>query len=152
VLGIPLQRDLTTMRPILHGLKGLATDEIVVEVDDAGVVEVPRREIIILDVLRDEAAADRRIRLERVAREPLAIGLHVLAGIDCLQWRRDPAGFHCAGAIGAAADELQTELGTGFDDRIADLITLGPRTPEFEPRSAGEGMSERADLVTGDLD
>src|SRR5580765_3663607 len=82
VCGVERERDLLAMRTPGALLECLAADEIVIELDVRSVAELPRREVVVLDVRRIEAAADRRVRLVTIGREPLPIGLHPVARID----------------------------------------------------------------------
>ena len=68
VVVVERERHLVTMLAVRHPLECLAPDELVVELDVAPVAEVPRGEVVVLDVGRDEAAADRRRALVAVSR------------------------------------------------------------------------------------
>ena len=52
VLVVERQRDLLAVLVLRHPLERLAADEVVVELDDAAVADVPRREVVVLDVCR----------------------------------------------------------------------------------------------------
>src|SRR5690606_19738867 len=58
-----------------------AADEVVVEFHKGTVAEIPGREVVVLDIIGNEAAADRCICLIALVGEPFAIGLHLLACI-----------------------------------------------------------------------
>src|SRR5690606_30440613 len=101
----------------LHPLERLAADEVVIEADETAVVELVRREVVVLDVLGVETAAERRRRLVRVLRQPLAIGPELLAGIDRGQRARQPAGLERIRVVGPAADLDEAVLASGLEQR-----------------------------------
>ena len=70
VVGVPGERDLAAMRLAGDLLERFAADEVVVELDERAVADLVRRHVVVLDVVRDEAAADRAGGL--VARSPAA--------------------------------------------------------------------------------
>ena len=85
---------------VRQSLERLAADEVVVELDVAPVAEIPRREVVVLDRGRDEAAADRRSPLVAVRGKPLAIRLQGVAGVDGGQRGGDPAGLERVRGVG----------------------------------------------------
>ena len=105
VLAVPLEGHLAAVRLALHRLQRFAPDEVVVELDERAVAHLVRSDVVVLDVVRDEAAADRGGALVAVGRQPLAIGLHLVAGVDAGQRRRDPARLEGVGRVRARADQ-----------------------------------------------
>ena len=91
VFAVPDQRYLLAPRVVGHLLERLAADELVVELDERSVAQVVRRQVVVADVVRVEAAAERCHGLVALAVQPLAVRLHVRPGIDRGQGRRDPA-------------------------------------------------------------
>ena len=55
------------MRLACDLLQRFAADEVVVELDERAVAELVRRQVVILDIVRDEAAADRASGLQPAA-------------------------------------------------------------------------------------
>src|ERR1039458_10010825 len=60
ILVVQRQRDLFAMSAVRYLLERFAADEVMIEFDKGAVAHIPRREIIVFDILRIEAAADRR--------------------------------------------------------------------------------------------
>ena len=54
-------------------LERLAADELMVELHECAVAEVLGGEVVVLDVVRNEAAAERRVAFESDGRQPLAV-------------------------------------------------------------------------------
>ena len=54
VVVVERQRDLLAVVVVGHALERLAADEVVVELDVAAVAEVPGREVVVLDVVREK--------------------------------------------------------------------------------------------------
>ena len=108
----------------------LAADEVVVELHERAVADVPRRQVVVLDVARRRSCRRSRPCLVAVGRQPLAVGLHrLVAGVDRRQRRRDPARFQRVRRIGAAADQAQAEVLAGLDQiasRTASPSSHGP--------------------------
>ena len=74
VLVVEGQRHLTAVLAVGHPLERIAADEIVVELDEVTVTQIPRGEVIILDVGGDEAAADRRRAFVSGRGQPFPVG------------------------------------------------------------------------------
>src|SRR6185437_10281806 len=91
-------------------LEGLGPDGVVVELDEGAVAERVGREIVILDALGDETAADRARALVAARGQPLAVGAHLLAGVHRRQRRGDPARLESVAGVGARAHLLQPEV------------------------------------------
>src|SRR6476619_3387468 len=72
VLAVPRERDLSPCRR-LHLLERFPTDEVVVELHEAAVAELVRSQVVVLDVVRCAAAAERPCSLVPVGRAPLAV-------------------------------------------------------------------------------
>src|SRR5882724_3242968 len=78
ILAIPGEGHLLPLRLPGDLLQRLASDEIMVELDERTVPQLVRRHVIVFDVVRHEAAADRPRALISARRQPLAILLHLL--------------------------------------------------------------------------
>ena len=85
-------------------------------------------------------------------RQPLAVLLHLLAGVDGRQRRRNPAGLQRVGGVGARADLNQAEVLARFENRLANLLALRVRPPDLQPRGAGHAVTQGANLPALDLD
>src|SRR5690606_22567248 len=117
---------------------------------ERAVAELPRVEVVILDRLADERAADRAGGFIAVGAEPLAVILQLVAGVDRGQRARDPARFQRVRGIGAAADRDQAELFTRLEDLVADVILLFVGAPDFEARRTGHAVAQRAHGLVAD--
>ncbi len=140
------------MRPLGLLLERLAADEVVVELHEGAVPQLVRRHIVVLDAVRNEAAADRTRALVTVRRQPLAVFLHLLAGVHGRKRRRDPARLEGIARIRARADLDEVEFPAGLENGVADLVALGVRTPHHQAWRAGHTVSERAHLAARDVD
>ena len=149
---VPRERHLLAVALALHRLQGFLADEVVVVLGEAGVTELVRRGVVVLDIVRHEAAAEGGIGFVARARQPLAIGLHLVAGIDRRHRRGDPARLQRVGRVGARADLHHAEVLAGFEDRGADLFAFRVGAPHFEARRAGHAVAQRAHLAAGDRD
>src|SRR5690606_12436147 len=108
--------------------------------DVEAVAELERSDVVVLDVVADEAAAERTDRLVAVRAEPVAILLqHAFTAVDAGQRRRNPAGLERVRRVRAAADEAQVDadVARGLCDRRLDVVLVGVRTPELEAGHAG---------------
>src|SRR5437879_13444700 len=103
--------------------------EVAIEADERAVAQLPRVEVVVLDVVGHEAAADRAGGLVAVGTEPLAIGLELLARIDRRQRRRNPARFQSVRAVSAAPAGQHATLLAGLETGGAALHLLPLRTP-----------------------
>src|SRR5204863_2286660 len=118
------ERHLLAVWPLRLLLERRAPDEIVVELHVRPVAEVPGRQVVVLDVRRVEAAANRRLRLVAVGREPLPVRLQLLARIDGGERRWHPARLQRVGRIRASADEAEAELLARFGNGVANQVVL----------------------------
>ena len=134
VVAVPRERDLLPRRLLRELLERLAADELVVELHERAVAQVVRREVIVLDLLRDEAAAERRHRL--VARCPRATRgspLHLRR-----RCRRPAAATESSPTRACSWDRCarrrcrDAELRAGLEQRVAHGLALVPR-PEQLP-------------------
>ena len=66
VLVIPGERHLLALRVGLDLLERVAADEVVVELHELAVAELPRVQVVVLDVVRDEAPGERVVGLVAV--------------------------------------------------------------------------------------
>src|SRR5690606_8023823 len=107
----PLERDLLPVRLVLHLDERVLADEVVLlPADVEAVAELERSDVVVLDVVADEAAAKRTDRLVAVRAEPVAILLqHAFTAVDAGQRRRNPAGLERVRRVRAAADEAQVD-------------------------------------------
>jgi len=108
----------------------------VVELHERPVTEIPRSEVVVRDVVRVEAAAERAGALVPVRGEPLAVGLQVVAGEDRGQRAGDPARLEGVRRVDARSDLREAELLAGLDDCGLDLVAFGPGAEELEPGDA----------------
>ena len=152
VVAVPGERHLLALRVERHLLDGLAADEVVVELDVRAVAEVVRRQVVVLDVVRVEAAAERARALVPGGRQPLAVRLHLVAREDRRERAGDPPRLERVRGVHARADLPQPELLAGLDDRGLDLGALLPRPEQLEPGNAGHAVVQRAHLAAGDRD
>src|ERR1700691_2385021 len=111
--------------------------EIVVVLDERPIAQFPRRQVIILDVVGNETAANGPSGLVAVGAEPLAVGLELLAGVDARQRRGNPARLQGIRGIGPAAAGNHAELPARLEDRSANLLLLLVGPPNFQARGAG---------------
>ena len=148
---MPGQSHLAALSLRLDLLERVAAVEVVVELDEAAVAELPWVQVVVRDVVADEAPVQRGVGLVAAGRQPLAVGAQRLAGVDRGQRRRDPARLERVGAVGARAARLDAELAPGLEDRVADLVVGLVRAPDLEPGSAGHAVAERADALAGDV-
>src|SRR3954452_325976 len=151
VVGVPLQGDLAALRVLVHGLEGVTADEVVVELDERAVPEVPRVGVVVLDVVGHEAAGDGVGRLVAVRPQPLPVGTHLLAGVDGRQRRGDPPGLEGVGRVCPRADGLQAELPAGLEDGVADAVVALVGAQDLPPRRPGQAFPQRADGVPADV-
>src|SRR6185436_12472996 len=92
------------------------------------------RQIVIRDVVGVKTAAERSHGFVARSFQPLPIGLHLFAGIDRRQRRRDPARFEATRWIRSRADLLYSELLAGIHNGVFHFVAVFPRTKEFPPR------------------
>src|SRR5688572_14040684 len=140
VVPMPGEGHLLAMRLVCDLLQRFATDEVVVELDERAVAELVRREVIVLDIVRDEAAADRASGFVARRRQPFAVLLHLLAGVNRGQRRGNPTRLERVAGVGASADLNQAEIPARLQDRLADLVALCVGAPDLEARRAGHAM------------
>src|ERR1700761_4621334 len=153
VLAVPGQRHLAALRGLVERLERLAADEVVVEPHHVAVAELVGREVGVLDVARHEAAAERAGEaLVADGREPLAVRLELLAGVNRGQRRGDPAGLQRVRGVGAGPNRHDAELLAGVKDRLADLEVLLVRAPDLKARLTGHAVPERVNLTALDVD
>src|SRR6185312_1252223 len=130
----------------------LAADEVMVELDEWAVPQLVGRQVVIFDVVRDEAAADRAGGLVAAGREPLAVLLHLLAGVHGRQGRGNPARLQRVRGVGAGTHRDDAELFTGLQDRIADELALLVRPPQLQARGAGHAVPQGAYPLAANVD
>src|SRR5690606_19933356 len=151
VVRVPRERDLLAVRLVGDLLECLTADEVVVELHERAVTDLVRRDVVVLDVGRYEAARKTARALVAVGRQPLAVRLQLVAGIDGGQRRRDPAGLERIRRVRARPDLMQTEILAGLDDRGANLLALLVRAPDLESRCSGHAVTQRAHGPPRDL-
>ena len=130
----------------------LSPDEIVVELDHVAVPELPRREVVVLDVRCIEAAADRPGCLAGGRRQPLTERAQLVAGEDGRHGPRDPAQLERVREVGERPDPAQVVCAPA--SRIASL-TAGPSShgPQNSRSGvAGHRVPHRPDVMAGDRD
>ena len=111
-----------------------------------------RRRVVVVDVVRVVAAAERAGALVALGRKPLAICLHLVAGEDRGQRARDPARLERVRRVDAGADLAEPVVLAGLDDRRADVLHLLPRPEQLEAGDARHAVVERAHLLACDRD
>src|SRR6266853_2499523 len=99
-----------------------------------------------------QTAAERTRTLITRRRQPLPVGLHLFAGVDRGQGRRDPPRFKRVGRVRAVADLTKTKVLAGLNNRGAYLFAFGVRPPNLEARRAGHAVAQRANLTSRDVD
>src|SRR5690606_39616643 len=92
VVRAPLERDLLALNRRIDLLQRVGADEIVVELHERAVAQLPRVEIVVFDRLADERTADRAGGFIAVGTEPFAVVLELVAGVERRQRAGDPAG------------------------------------------------------------
>src|SRR5690606_10079003 len=110
------------------------------------------RDVVVFDLVGDEAATDGAGCLVAVSAKPFAIGFHFRVGVDGRQRGGDPAGFQRVRRVSAGTHWTDAEFFARLQDRAADLFTFFVRSPDFETRCAGHAVTQRADGASGDLD
>src|SRR5579859_444942 len=91
VLAVPIERHLSAVWAALHIFERGATDEIVIELDKRAIAQFVRCNVVVLDVVGDEAAANGGHAFITGRRQPLSIRPHLVAGVDRWQRRGYPA-------------------------------------------------------------
>src|SRR5215470_4973620 len=91
IFAVPRERDLLAMRLLRDLLERLAADELVVELNERPVADLVRRDVVVLDVLRDVAAGETAGGFVAPRGQPFAVRLHALVRVDGRQRRRNPA-------------------------------------------------------------
>src|SRR5690606_14582911 len=114
--------------------------------------DLVRRDVVVLDIARDEAARQRARGLVAVFLQPLAVRLQLLAGVDRRQRRRNPPGLERVRRVGARADLMEAELPARLDDRRANLVALFVRAPDLETRRTRHAVTQRPHRTSLDLD
>src|SRR5690349_116146 len=79
---IERQRYFLTMRSVGFLFERGPADEVVIELYDGSVAEIPRSEVVIFDVVGIKTAANGRFRFVAIGREPFAIRFQLFAGVD----------------------------------------------------------------------
>ena len=123
-----------------------------VELHERAVADVVRRNVVVLDVLRQVAATQRAGSLIARGWQPLAEGLHLLARVHCRQRRGNPARFQRVGGIGARTDLMQAVVLAHFEDGVLHFIAFAVGAPNLEARCAGHAVAQCAYLPAGDVD
>src|SRR4029078_7849272 len=95
IVAVPLDRDLlTVLLAVLELRQRVLADEVLLPTDVEAVAELERIDVVVLDVVAHEAAADRSDRLVAVRAEPVAIVLyHAVARVDAAGRGRNTARF-----------------------------------------------------------
>src|SRR5919106_2321424 len=148
VVGVPAERHLMPGR--LHLPERVPADEVMVELHKRPVAEIPRGQVVVLDVVGHEAASERACCLVPIGGKPLAVRLHLLAREDGGERGRDPAGLERVRCVGARSDLPQPEVATSLDDRAADLLALLPRAEELHPLRTRHPVVKRPHLSARD--
>src|SRR5690606_7823611 len=151
VFLVPLEGDLLALLFRVQLLERVAADEVVVELHERAVTQLPRVEVVVLDLLTDERTADRTGGFVGVGRQPLAVALQLVAGVARRQRARDPAGFERVRRIGTRTDRDQAELFACLEDLLADVVLVLVGAPDFQTRRTGHAVAQRADGLVADL-
>src|SRR4029077_13241843 len=107
-----------------------AAVKLMVEFHEGAVTQLPRRQVVILDLVGDEAPANRAGGLVAVAAQPLPAGPELVARVNRRERRGNPARLQRVRRIGTAAAGHDPEFLSRLEDGRADLLLLGVRTPD----------------------
>ncbi len=154
VVAVPHERHLLApLRRALrdHFLQSRAANEVVIEADDAAVVELVRREVVVLDVVRVEAASQRSGRFIRALGQPFSIRLHLLARVDRGERARQPTGFERVRVVSAATDLNHAVLLAGLEQRRMNDVVVLPRPPHLQAGLPGHAVAQRSHFLARDL-
>jgi hypothetical protein len=151
VFSVPGQGDLLALLSWVELLQCVATDEVVIELDEGAVAELPGVEVVVLDVVGNERTSKCVGCFVAVSGEPLAVAALSLAGVDSWQWRRNPAGLEGVRLVGARTNRLNTELATSFEDGVTDALGVLVGTPDLEAGGASHTVTEGANLDSTDV-
>src|SRR5690606_20704612 len=156
VVAIPLERDLLAVLRVLQLDERILADEVVLlPADVEAVAELERIDVVVLDVVADEAAAQRADGLVAVGAEPVAVVLqHAVAAVDARQRGRNPARLERVRRVRAAADETQVhaDVARGLLDRRLDVVLVGVRAPDLETGRARHAVTQRLHAARADVD
>ena len=125
--------------------------EVVVESHERAVSELERVQVVVLDVVRHEAAGQGVDRLVARRRQPLPVRAQLLARVDRGQRRRDPPRLERVRRVRAGPDGLEPELPPRLEDRLADVVVRLVRAPQLEARRAGHAVAQRSHLLPADV-
>src|SRR5690625_4879697 len=149
VLGVPRQGDLLALDGGVDLLQRFTADEVVVELHEGAVAQLPRVEVVVLDVVRHEATGQRVGRFVGVHAQPLAVGAQLFTGVDRRQRRGDPARLQGVGGVGTGADRHDAELFALLEDFVAHLVIGGVVTPDLQTRRTSHTVTQGEHPLTG---
>ena len=135
------------MAVVLHNLESVATDEVVVELDEAPVSQFPRRDVVTLYVGRDEAATQLQIRLPAVTGEPATEVCELICGVDRRTRIRHPSALENRAEVGLRASLEQPEALACGEDRIADGLHVLIWTGELGALMPGHAVAQHEDAA-----
>ena len=151
---LPFQASVTFFRCRVLGdlFESFSSGEIVIEFHHEPIAEIPGRQVVVLDVVRNRSCLRATPSLHSPFGEPLPVGFHLLAGIYRRHRRRNPSRFQGIGRVCPGADLTEPELLAGLDDGRPDFLAFLMRTPDFKARRSGHAVTQSADFTSGDGD
>lgn len=143
VFGVEHEGHLGAALLVLRLRQGVAAVEVVVEVDQASVPELVGRDVVVLDVLGEEAAVQRPLALDTEQRQLTPVFQQVRVGVDARHRRRDPTALHARGRVGQRAHPDHAQRLPGGEQRVLHGGRVLPRADEFEPRLPCHAVPQR---------
>src|SRR5690606_36438384 len=119
--------------------------------DDA-VTDIPWREEIAFNAVRNVGAADGAHGAIALVARPLAESLGAFASEETGNRRRDPARLQRVRRVSAATDQTQAMGLAGCDKLGVDDFIIVPRAIQLVARLTGHAVTQRADGLAVDHD
>jgi hypothetical protein len=104
LVRIPDQRHLLAVWLVREPLAGGSADEVVIELEQATIPQIPRGQVVVFDPGTDETSTQRADRFVGRRGEPPPVGLERRTGGDRRQRMGNPAGFEPVRCLGARAN------------------------------------------------
>ena len=147
---VECQRYLAALRLLRHALQRGPADELMVELHERPVAQVPRVQVVAVNGGGHVAATDGGLGFVAVRAQPVAVILQRIAGVDGRQRRGNPAAFDGVRRIRTTADEREAEVATRFDECLTHGFAVRPRAEQFEARLAGHAVAKCAHFAAAD--